>query len=72
MFALILWLHILQLSNLPLNPDHDLPTHHLARVCNLVIMGTALPAPRDEISEVTMSSIGIFSFDVPELFNFFL
>lgn len=71
MLALILWLHTLQLSNLPLNPDHNLPTHHLAHVCNLVIKGVALPAPRDEISEVTMSSIGIFSFDVPELFNFF-
>lgn len=69
-FALSLWLHALQLSNMPPNQEGDLPTHHLACVCNIVIMGAASPALTHEVSEIIMSSIGVFPVDFPRSFNF--
>lgn len=70
MFALILCLCALQLSNMPLSLEGDLPTHHLASVCNLVITDAASPAPKQEISEITVNSVGIFPVDFPVSFNF--
>lgn len=68
-FALILCLCALQLSNMPLSLEGDLATHNLASVCHLVIMDAASPAPK-QISEITVNSVGIFPVDFPVSFNY--
>lgn len=55
---------------MPLSLEGDLPTHHLACVCSVGIMGAASPALKHEVSEIIMNSIGIFPVDFPVPFNF--
>lgn len=68
MFTFLCWLHTLQLSNMPLKLC-DLPIHQQACICNFVIMGSDLPALKQDVSEMIMNSTGIFPVDFPVSFG---